>query len=178
MKGLELKSKIDIINNKIVIDCYLKSDLKKPQVAGFLKNLKDEYLNLSTGHIKFDVKTKDGTIAKNALIENEEQAGGQYVKHEYTVTNFDEEKCELDMESPQSKVLGNFLCKSYETEVKTKVQFHFKEEDVFHSKLSLKFAGKVNLFLALMVGTKKIWQNHFREEIAKGAKIMLQQNSL
>ena len=172
MKSLELKSKVNLLNNEIEIDCYLKSDLKKPQVGNFLKNLKDEYLNLSTGHVKFDVKTPSGTIAKNALIENEEHAGGQYVKHEYKVTNFDEEACKLDMESPHSKVSGNFLCKSYETEVQTKVQFNFTQKDVFHAKLNLKFAGKADLISALMVGTEKTWRNHFGEEIAKGAEIM------
>lgn len=176
MIDMQTNSKIDITNNEIEINCYLKSDLKKPQVSGFLKNLQNEYLNLHTGHIKFDVKTMDGKIVTNSLIKNEEQAGGQYVKHEYKVLCFDEEKCEMNMESPHSKVFGRFLFKNYQTEVATTVEFKFSEDDVFHSKLILKFKNKIDLISALIVGTKKIWREHFEQEISRGGEIMIAQN--
>lgn len=141
----------------------------------FLENLAERYLDLSIGHRKFEVNTQDKKLKKGVEIENEETAKGQYVKHKYKVERIDKEKGEFSMFSKHSKVTGKFLCFPYKKEFGTTVDFNVLEngnETDVNSKLTLHFKSKVDVFMAKLLGTDKIWRNHFEEELTNASKII------
>lgn len=164
------------VRKEIRISCTLSSGVSKPVVMDFLEDLEKNYLDLSTGHIKFDVKTNDRKLRKGAKVANAETAGGQHVEHDYEITKMNHENGEFSMFSPNSQVTGTFGCFPYRAQVETKVDFKVLEQvgggTKVDAQLILTFPNKRGAFVANTIGTGSTWRKHFEEELTNASKIM------
>ena len=137
----------------------------------FIENLKTCYLLLTKDHTKFEVVNKD-IVTKGSIIANEENSHGQFITHEYTVTEHKPLEY-MKWVSPNSKV----YLKKYGIAMHVAVILELsvvrknKNTAVFHSKLTLGYGSKKDLEAAEKMGSRKIWAEHAKREMKNGSTI-------
>lgn len=146
---------------------------KDPEYAFyFLKHLDRWYLQLTPDHKKFTLLNSK-EIKVGTKIENEESSQGQYLKHLYTVTQFDENAGMFQMESPASRVAAwGFLRLQYKTTLTIKIENNRDGTCLMMSDLDLVFASKADKRKALSFKADKIWQKHMNEEMTRAVAIV------
>ncbi len=146
---------------------------KDPKYAFyFLKHLDRWYLQLTPDHKRFALLNSN-ELKVGTRIENEESSQGQYLKHWYTVTQFDENTGMFQMESPASRVrTGVFFRLQYKTILTIKIKNNGDGTCLMTSDLDLVFASKADKNKALSFKADKIWQKHMNEEMTKTVAIV------
>jgi hypothetical protein len=146
---------------------------KEPKyVFYFLKHLDRWYLQLTPDHKKF-VLLNSKELSIGTKIENEEESQGQYLKHLYTVTQFDENAGVFQMVSPATRVVvGKFFRMQNKTILTIKVKDNKDGTYLMTSDLDLIFASKSDKAKAVSFKADKIWQEHMNEEMTKAITII------
>lgn len=131
----------------------------------FFKHLDRYYLDISQAHKKF--KVLDG-LKQGALIEVEETAGGQYVRHKYRVVKVVENRFIRLVSDPSIvEIWGGFL----KVPVKTTVEFEIKPNTIC-SRLTLEFRSGLLHSIAKWMGVREIWGGHIKEEMEGAAEVI------
>lgn len=138
----------------------------------FLKHLDRWYLQLTPDHKKFVLlNAKD--LKVGTKIKNEEESQGQYLKHLYTVTQFDENAGVFQLVSPATRVI---VRKFFRMQNKTILTIRLKDNNdgtyLMMSDLDLIFASKSDKAKAVSLKADKIWQKHMNDEMTKALSII------
>lgn len=139
-------------------------------MAQFFLHLDEYYLQLSPGNRKFSVRG-GGPLSKGSLIDDEEEAGGQYATHLYTVLSATDSG--LTMLSNPSIVRSGDLTMA----VPTRVRFDWKPAEgggtiLVGSRVELCFDSVLDRFVASRLGTEAIWQDHVVGEMQTAARLI------
>jgi hypothetical protein len=152
----------------ITLTCSMKIEDETPaKIFYFFQHLDKYYLNISKGHRKFKLLNAD-SLRQGVFIENEETAGGQYVKHRYRVVEFVKDRHIRLVSDPSMVTLWRGLLT---VPVTTTVEFEI-DTNMISSKLTLKFRSRVAHSVADRMGTREIWGTHVKEEMENAAKII------
>lgn len=152
---------------------FSKTFGQNPQhVFYFLKHLDRWYLQLTPEHKKF-VLLNSKELEIGAQIEDEEKSGGQYIKHLYTVTQFDPGAGIFQMESPASRVVvwGIFRFQN-RTELTIRLKDAGDGAYMMTADLRLIFASKTDKDKAVFFKTDRVWQKHMDAEMTKAVSIV------
>ncbi len=138
----------------------------------FLKHLDQWYLQLTHDHKKF-VLLNAKELKVGTKIKNEEESQGQYLRHLYTVTQFDENAGVFQLVSPATRVI---VRKFFRMQNKTILTIRLKDNNdgtyLMTSDLDLIFASKSDKVKAVSLKADKIWQKHMDEEMTKALSII------
>ena len=138
----------------------------------FLKHLDRWYLQLTPDHKKF-ILLNSKELKVGTEIENEESSQGQYLKHLYTVNQFDENAGIFQMESPASRaVVWGFFRLKYKTALTINIKNNRNGTCLMTSNLELVFTTKADKDKALFFKADKIWQKHMNEEMTKAVAMV------
>lgn len=152
---------------------YSASFAKDPKyVYYFLKHLDRWYLHLTPEHKKFTLLNSK-ELKVGTKIKNEESSQGQYLKHLYTVTQFDENGGVFQMVSPSTQIA---VWKIFQMQNKTVLTIKIKNNQdgtyMISSDVELVFASKAEKDKALFFKADKIWQKHVDTEMTKALEII------
>jgi hypothetical protein len=160
------------IERSIVCESSMSADDQSPaKIYYFLKHLDRYYLNLSKGHKKFYV-TNASHLGIGATIEVEETAGNQHVKHNYQAVKAIKNKYIMLVSDPTTVNVLGFLNFRLKTSVEFKIQQSGIGNTILSTRLILEFNNKVEKLLANLIKTQEIWENHLKEELENGLKII------
>ncbi len=138
----------------------------------FLKHLDRWYLQLTPDHKKF-VLLNSKELGVGTKIRNEEESQWQYLKHLYTVTQFDENGGTFQMVSPATHVAARrFFRLQNKTILTIKLEDNKDGTCLMTSDLELIFVSKSDKEKAVSFKADKIWQKHMNEEMAKALAII------
>ncbi|HBI14223.1 MAG TPA: hypothetical protein DDY20_01675 [Desulfobulbaceae bacterium] len=134
--------------------------------------VREFYLQLSPGHKKYELRGTE--LLKDVVIDVWEEAGFQFVKHQYRVSELiPPERMKLVSESSQVKVLGLFR-----GQTRSEVVFRFTPTADSKTTLGLAicivFSSKLRQFLARLFFTEAIWQAHAKQEMKALARLIEQ----
>lgn len=134
--------------------------------------VREFYLQLSPAHKKYELHGTD--LTKDVVIDVWEEAGFQFVRHQYRVTELiPRERMRLVSEKSQVRVLGLF-----KGQTRSEVEFRFRPASASECALGLTicivFPNRLRHWLARMFFTQAIWQAHAKEEMMQLAKVMEQ----
>jgi hypothetical protein len=150
--------------------------IKLENIANFFVHLDKHYLDLSKDHKKFVLLNSD-VLKQEIYIENEEESGGQYLKHYYYVEKFEvnqeKEILKLVLISKKSKVNTMFLNMDVKVMLLMDASKIALNTYKIESVLAIEFKNGFDLFLANLVNTKGIWAKHFQEELENGRNIIV-----
>lgn len=132
--------------------------------------VRDFYLELSPGHRKYELHGTD--LLQDVVIDVWEQAGFQFVQHEYRVTELvPPERMRLVSDSSRVRVLGLFKGRT-----RSEVEFRFAAASASGTTLGLTicivFPNPLRHLLARLFFTEAIWQAHAKEEMTALARLM------
>lgn len=164
----------DTLESERTIHLGFSTILKKDPryVFYFLKHLDRWYLQLTPDHKKF-VLLNSQELKVGTQIENEEESQGQYLKHLYAVTQFDEKAGVFQLESPVSRVAAwRFFPLRNKTVLTIKLRNNGDDTYLMTSDLELVFASKSDKEKAVSFKADKIWQKHVNEEMTKAVAIV------
>src|SRR3989338_8758810 len=134
------------------------------KISKFFSNIDKYYLQLSKGHKKFEL-VNENSLIKGASIQNEETAGGQYLKHRYEVVKVIENRFIKLISDPSTVIMWGILKLPVKVTVEFEMQSMVDKKTKVFSCLTLEFKNKVGEFLAKIVDTEGIWQAHLKEEM-------------
>jgi len=131
------------------------------------KNLSKVYAQLACGHEYFTIL--NGTeIKKDSIIDCAEKAGNQSIKHEYHVTEIDNNS-RIAYVSKASKVLIKLPWKTIESKSNTYVFYDFIETENKQTRIKLtigiQFSNGFENFFSTLVGGLIPWKKHCIEEM-------------
>jgi len=106
---------LDPANFKIKFLNDFFSDIKIENAIYFFQHLKNYYILLTPDHKKFEIKNTK-LLQQGSIIESEEQAGGQHIKHFYIVEDLNLTNGDFKIVSPKSIItvwgIFKFECKT------------------------------------------------------------------
>ncbi|WP_138995197.1 SRPBCC family protein [Larkinella sp. C7] len=142
-------------------------------VFHLLLNLDRCYLDLSTGHRKFDI-LNGGPLKVNSTILCEEVAGNQEVFHTYVVEQLIENQLLYYVSKPSISYVNGQRKRPIKST--TYVQFELDAiaatQTRVRATIVIQFSSGVTKFLAQLTGTRKLWQAHVREETDNLKKVV------
>jgi hypothetical protein len=137
-----------------------------------LKHLDRWYLQLTPDHKKF-VLLNSKELGVGTKIANEEESQGQYLKHLYTVTQFDENGGTFQMVSAVTRVAARgFFRLRNKTILTIKLENNKDGTCLMTSDLELIFVSKSDKEKAVSFKADKIWQKHMNAEMTKALAII------
>ena len=137
--------------------------------------IREYYLQLNPDHKKYELSGTD--LVRDVLIDVEEEAGFQFVRHQYRIAEFiPNELMTLISEKSRVKVFGLFKSQS-----RSEVEFRFssssENETVLRLTIRIIFTNQLRHFLARLFFTETIWRHHARKEMVALAGIIEQSYS-
>ncbi len=133
----------------------------------FISNLSYVYLDIARDeHLSFKPNTK--TIKSGSIIHNTEEVSGQFVEHRYKV-NFNAKNSEYIWVSLPSTV----TLKKYNNQklrMGTKLKLTFKDKRLV-TNLSIYFGSGLAYKMALLSGSRNIWNEHHHKEMSNAVQI-------
>jgi|CXWL01.1.fsa_nt_gi hypothetical protein len=164
----------DMPESERTIRLSVSADFKKDPkyVYYFLRHLDRWYLQLTPDHKRFTLLNSQ-ELNVGTQIENEEASQGQYVKHLYTVTQFDENTGVFQMVSPISRaVVWHFFQSQNKTILTIKIKDNGNGTCSMTSNIELVFASKGDKEKAVFFKVDKVWQKHLHKEMTKAIEII------